>query len=322
VVKKEIKMSIDKISITGKMDDSLFTPLNEFLSNPAIESNYRYFHKNLYSHHFTLADGSYFECSTGTKELDIRLEWNPNKCDWKIIDQILKRFKYPKITRIDWACDYFGYDLSNFLFASITPKKEVEYRNSRGVTETLYLGSPKSDRFTRVYNKAVEKKAKWAENPDEDVIVYENHWRIEAVVKDFNFYKDETMITINEDGEFGLFPVKKAFTDYFFNPFNFMIYIKKQVFMLGNKELENLKVQEKAMIHYLSCFPEELNNLSVNSRRKYKDALFQVYYDIFEYDLHPAGIFEKEKDRLTQEVMSWLRPAIDNGLFKTGIAFG
>lgn len=325
-MEKEIFISCDNLTITAKLEKNLYTPLNDFVSNPAVESKYWHSPKNfLYQHNFSFPCGSFLQYGESNNGHHVRLEFNPNKCNWKLVNQIIKRFKYPKITRLDWAVDYKGYDLSDLHFQSLTPRKRIEYKNTKQVLETLYLGSYRSDRFIRIYNKALEKKVKEECQErtyiDEDIEVKDNWWRIESVTRDFEFDKDAEMLTIDENGQVVKKRMKEKITDYFFNPFNFMMYEKKEVFANGDDILKDLKISEKAMIFYLNQNMEELKKLSRPSRKKYENIIYNTFYDLFDFEIHPATIFEKEKDKLTETILEWLKPALDNGYFQTGIAF-
>jgi hypothetical protein len=282
------------------------------------------------------------------------MEFNPNKVKKEYLTfyfNVLKRIKYPNITRIDWAVDY-EEDLSQCDFQLSTARKTIEYRSRSKKLETLYLGSPKSDKFTRVYNKALEKRrSRLKENEEEEIVTDEILWRVEAVMKDFEVKVEKEferyvehekgVMTVeiprkwhitgrNLEGrqivkEYDIAPEKreveglvkvlkkeKVGYDFIFqNPFETLTIYKKY-----EGGYEGLKTTEKAMLFYLQYNPEEWDNLSPNSRKKYQE--LKYIYEWLPIDIQPSEVFEKEKYRLADELESWLRPALEKSEYLTG----
>lgn len=304
----EVKMSLDNISITAKINEGGETKINEFLSSGYVESNYWHSPKNfMYQHNFAFPDGSFFQYGVMQGEEAARVEFNPNKCDWRLIHRIMKRLKYPKVTRLDIACDYFGVDLSRCKIVPLTSRSTETIKGRSGKLETLYIGSRRSDKFVRVYDKAKELKKNAKKEEEEEIEVDEDYWRVETVVKDFTKIVEKEFDSVNEKGEKEIIKKKvKVDGSLFENPF--------KIFLMEKEEEMNqqLKIAEKAMLYYLENHPEEWENLSRNSRKKYEDMSFACRYKLMENQ--PYDVFEKEKDRLQEELYYWLEPALKNNI--------
>lgn len=309
----ESKLTIDKMSITAKMDSSLSSKVNDFLSSGTIESEYFYTPNNfMYQHNFKLFDGSFFQYGKSPKNEDnVRFEFNPNKYDWNLNHKLLSRVKYPTVTRLDFAVDFFGVDFadkSQYKIESLTARKEIEYRSRSQRMETRYIGSPKSDNFIRLYDKSRELKKNFDEDVEHefDIDVEEQIWRVEAVVKDFTVKNKREMVTIDDKTKQVVIKKMNVEEDALFvNPFKVVIWKK------GRSDFSELKIQERAMIYYLKDHPEEWDNLSPKSRKKYESYVYANEWDYLD-ELQPAVIFEQEKNRLKEEVWSILSPAIRN----------
>lgn len=308
------KITIDKISLTGRLIDGVKdgrSPLTDYLTLLPYEVEFRHMPWNfIYQYQYFLKRQGLFIQIGRFEQTDVfRIEFNPNKVGEKeligesvynqdkrqvnknsfvILQEILSFIKNPNVTRLDWAIDY-EKDLSSYDIKLRNPRKTIEYKSRSQKLETLYLGSPKSDKFIRIYNKALEKRKNKANMDDEEEMeVKETLWRVESVVKDF-------AIKLNE--------VKY---DYLFqNPFS-EVAIYEKVETQG----EGLKTSEKAMLHFLDSFPEEWDELSYNTRKKYENLKYACNYQLM--DEQPTEIFEKEKNRLAEELESLLKPALDN----------
>ena len=351
------KISIDKLSITARLDDFEDSSLSEYLNRVPYLVEYRHMPWNfIYQHQYDFKEsGLFVQIGDYEQEKVFRLEFNPNKLEKQYLTfyfNIIKRIKFPNVTRIDWAVDY-EEDMSQYNFRQLTSRKTIEYRSRSGKLETLYHGSLKSDKFTRIYNKALEKKRSRLKlvDEDEEISVKEVLWRVESVVKNFEVLiekeiekyieHDEGVMTIDvprkwlitgvdESGrqickEYDLKPEKrevkglvkvkkkeKVGYDYIFdNPFkNLEIYKKYE----GGSD--GLKQNEKAMLFFLKYNPDEWDKMSPNTRKKYEQLTY--LYDWMLIDNQPSEVFEQEKNRLAEELESWLKPALDKSHFKIG----
>lgn len=89
----------------------------------------------------------------------VRIEFNPNDKDQLATGTfLLSLMKRKRPTRIDYALDYKGIDLSDWLMATTRARSTCSFNSSSGKLETLYLGSKDSDDRYRIYNKAKEQK--------------------------------------------------------------------------------------------------------------------------------------------------------------------
>lgn len=306
-------VSIDNVSFTAKIDNHFSTGINEFLSSGYVDCKYWYSPSNfLYQQNFSFPDGTFFQYGEFQNDNHARLEFNPNKCDQVLIRKITSRLKYPKVTRLDFAVDYFDIDLSRYIFDSNTARTTERISSRSGKLETLYIGSRRSDKFTRIYDKAKEVNKRKKKEEEDEVIVEGHWWRVEAVVKDFSSTVEKEVYTKNSIGE-TVKEVQKVKVDgnLFKNPFEVLISERKE------KMSDGLKTSEKAMLFYLQHNPSEWDELTPNTRKKYKYLEFAYSYELI--DRQPHDLFEKEKNRLAKELESWLKPAIDNGTYLTGV---
>ena len=249
----------------------------------------------MYQHNFQFPDGSFFQYGEKQGDVTCRLEFNPNKCDWSIINQIIPMLKYPKITRLDFAVDYYEHDLSTYRILKTREVKEKLILSRTGRLETHYLGLQTSDWFTRIYNKAVQmreerKRERLAGTSKAGDEIPELWWRCESVKKDM----DE----------------KGLMTDC---PFDFYLENKTPNIPKG------LKLRDKALIRHLLEFPEDFAEIKGHTtRQRLKEILSDCYTMATDIE-QPYEMWEKEKDALKENVIDMLRPAIDNGMHTVGI---
>jgi len=349
-------ISIDKLSITARLDLFENTTLSDYLNKVPYQVEYRHMPWNfIYQHQYNFTEcGLFLQLGDFEREKVFRIEFNPNKLKKEHLTfyfNIMKRIKFPNVTRIDWAVDY-DEDMSNYEFKQLTARKTIEYRSRSRKLETLYLGSPKSDNFTRVYNKALEKRRSKFKKLDqeEEIEVKEVLWRVESVVKNFEVMIEQEYDTYIEhkDGSFtekiphfewesfigdegktcyrqvqkgfitkevkGLVKVRKTekvpFDYVFKNPFDNLEIYKK--FDGGS---EGLNIKEKALLFFLQYNPDEWDNLSPNTRKKYEKLRYM--YEWMPIENQPSEVFEQEKYRLADELESWLRPALDKSKYIT-----
>lgn len=293
------EISIDKLSFTARELNG--SNLQEYLSSSVLNCrHYRTPNHHMYSDNFHFEDGSLVQFGMKSKDSYYRLEFNPNKCDWKVINSLIDKMRNPNITRVDYAIDIFDYDFTDTIFEEINKRKKVEYTSRSGKRETLYHGNPRtSDNFVRMYNKALERARK---DDNEEMVLEEQEdaprswWRFEAVRKDFD--KNEDML---------------------WNPFQFILNENRMVFKKEEQFLD-LKVTEKAMVFYLFHNPDAWQELSYNSKKKYEEMMFIHQYEMLPNEMQPNYIFDKEKETLTHEILSWLQPAFRNSINITGMS--
>lgn len=90
------------------------------------------------------------------RPLPVRLEFNPNRANG-FIYELVRMMNVHRVSRCDVAIDYAGLDISDFHFHRDRVKSRVHRgRGVLGELETVYLGSPNSERCIRIYDKAKE----------------------------------------------------------------------------------------------------------------------------------------------------------------------
>ncbi|MDD4706415.1 MAG: replication initiation factor domain-containing protein [Bacilli bacterium] len=164
-MKKNIEISLDKICICAnfiplfKFNSKYFLDFEEELFSFSKEhkisikdiSNYKY------TNTYLIDEKIFFQYNRETYEC--RIEFNPNKINElenEILQFILKQCFNYHLTRIDIACDLFNYKLQDYNITTLKPMKKAYYYDRVGELETVYIGSLKSNRFFRIYNKARE----------------------------------------------------------------------------------------------------------------------------------------------------------------------
>ena len=234
-----ITISIDKLSITARLEEKeeskyeytyiqkgaldfdlvrkkkgkTYASLTEYLNDVPYQVEYRSMPWNfIYQHQYNFKEsGLFIQIGDYEGERVFRMEFNPNKLKKEYLTfyyNVLKRIKYVNVTRIDWAIDY-PEDFTKYQIRQLSARKTIEYKSRTGKLETLYIGSPKSDIFTRIYNKALEKRMQKAklsewEEPEKEIVTKETLWRVEAVVKDFTFHIEQevTRHVEHEEGSY------------------------------------------------------------------------------------------------------------------------
>ncbi|MBK0399065.1 hypothetical protein H0I76_07680 [Limibaculum sp. M0105] len=172
----QIAMSIDKISLT--------LPITSAATKGAIwnvvkvqeELGYvkKTYSKNGYSYNAFLSldvskEPALLSLYPNKKEYSfVRLEFNPAKMGKDGVEELLlahmeyilpggpeQLFQSARVSRLDIAIDLLGIGIKNTLFYSNYAVRSGFYKRN-GYLETLYLGSPKSNRQTRIYDKKKE----------------------------------------------------------------------------------------------------------------------------------------------------------------------
>lgn len=236
---KKVEFSIDKLTILGRLKRKEY--YYEILDQSR-ESFVPFFEKNIdscfYSKSFKVQDLGFLQIDSAT--LNFRLEFNPNKLTELsnlLLNILLSYVTDYHFSRIDLAIDLYNYDLYNYNIVDLIPRKKAFYYDRVGRLETCYFGSMSSNKFIRIYNKAVEQK-----EPNKD------WWRVELQLRD-------DYIDVYLDG-------LKDFLD--------GVYIFKYV------SLDSYDVNEKAMIEYLLKDISRLSGLSKNGRTKYRKILKEL----------------------------------------------
>ena len=230
---KNLNFSIDRLTIIGDLlNENAFVSI--YYDFKHIEEVYLCCH----------ADSSMFECSyniegLGYVQIDnptkkIRIDFNPNKITLRgkhILNYLLQKTKNIHYSRLDLAIDLFNYNISEYNIIDIGNRKSAFFYDRVGKLETIYSGSMKSNKYIRIYNKAVEQKLK---NMD--------WWRFEIQLRDV--YIDKYLSEI---------------TDFY-----------KDILVYKYSSVEQYSIEENAMIEYLLHDISRINKLSKNSRSKYK----------------------------------------------------
>lgn len=92
---------------------------------------------------------------------NFRFDFNPSNVGEVEKQEIMKLFadvKNLRVTRLDIAIDYVGFDLGNVEWIENRSRKRQEWRSGKGRLETLYMGSFKSNNLIRIYDKQLESK--------------------------------------------------------------------------------------------------------------------------------------------------------------------
>lgn len=234
----------------------------------------------IFSKAFKCEDGTFIE--VGGENGKVRIEFNPNKANMEEVKAVLERLKYPYLTRIDIAVDYFNYDdFSSIEWSPKRNRKRCRYENGSGTLETLYIGSNSSHKQHRIYNKMLEKKEK---DEAEDLRAETSHWRVEVQKR---FKESENIIDYEEylqDNYFDITPYRKD---------------------VDLSYIDNVK--ERLMLRGLLHSPEELKALSKKTRLKYNKMIKEAKKEnaVFEGET-PEDLYRQEKSRLARQLISIL----------------
>lgn len=231
---KKLNFSIDRLTIIGDLlDDVSFMTIYYSFKNK--DSVYRSSHADtsLFEISYSIDGLGYVQIDNPTKK--IRIDFNPNKItlDGKhILNYLLKFVKNIHYSRLDLAIDLFNYNIKDYNIIDIGNRKSAYFYDRVGNLETIYSGSMKSNKYIRIYNKAVEQKL------SKDV----DWWRFEIQLRDV--YIDKYLNEI---------------TDFY-----------KDILVYQYNCIKDYSIEENAMIEYLLRDISRINSLSKNSRSKYK----------------------------------------------------
>lgn len=265
----DTKISIDRITLIA-YDDGHFT---HYLNNSGYVNKENFV--NWKAGFKQAVKGLYGEFIEVDGKGKVRIDFNPNKANMNEIGHILSHLKYPHLTRLDIAIDYFGIDFQNIDWSSKRARKQNYFKGMLGTLETLYIGSPKSAKCFRIYNKALEMKEKKKES------TIEGHWWRVEVQQRFtandNYSPSEYLL----QNLFDIRPYSKLGGD--------LSFIKK--------DGEKAKV-----IGYMAC-PELLASADKDTKKKYKK-LIQEARERAGAVLEdpPHEVYEKEKSLLADQL--------------------
>lgn len=262
----EIEISLDRLTVIGHDSGGFGWYLKDsgYVSFIGISKNYGF------NHAYKGLQGELIEFSHKGK---VRIDFNPNKADMEQITDIFSRIKYPHLTRMDIAVDYFGIDLSMVEWISKKRRKRNIWLGENGKLETLYIGAPSSDKRFRIYNKALERLEKGEER---DERAEKGHWRVEVQKR----YKESDNILETKDyflqDLFDIRPVSKE---------------------LDLSHIE--KTMDRLVVAGLLERPSELMELSKNARPKYKKLIQEARERAGKaLEIEPHEVYEKEKSHL------------------------
>jgi hypothetical protein len=278
---KILNVSCDKLTFVGGISDKRL--LNDLQFNPFVKGQSRA--KFPYDYTWYMQDGSVLQLASPTGDVrPLRYEFNPNH--WKENDHklhangqqmnndyhimsVLRCIKNVELTRNDIAIDVQGPNLGKYTWVDMKARKGRTHHDGQGNIETRYIGSERSTTMFRIYNKTIERKDKGS------IARYADWWRVEVQLR-------------GEDA-------KNYLT---VNPFKEIMCIKKNG-VGASGELYDLKT--KAMLHYLSCFPEAINEIPSNSTKtKYRQLLAATSEQISETSF--SQIYEDNLDKIRETV--------------------
>lgn len=230
---KKLFFSIDRLTLIASLKDE-----NSFYHL------YHYMQKLPSCYHCSRADTSIFEFSytiegLGYIQFDrvdekLRIDFNPNKITLDgrgVLNFLLSFTKDIHYSRLDLAIDLYNYEIYTYNIIDIGNRKSAYFYDRRGKVETVYSGSNKSNKYIRIYNKAVEQKIN-------DI----DWWRFEIQLRDV--YIDKYLTEMTE--------------------------FYKDILVYKYNSIKKYSIEENAMIEFLLHDISRLSLLSKNSRSKYK----------------------------------------------------
>jgi hypothetical protein len=274
---KDYKCSIDRITGMAYIPDmSYFARYVDRSDYVTTISNYK--GNGGYDKRIYCIDGSVIDIKSREKrEKNVRLDFNPNTL--KTLERmqgLIAFMKHPHLTGIDFAVDYYGYDLSSL---SITPPrsmKKATYESAGGKLESIALGSGQGPRRINFYDKRHKERKSLPHNHPE-------WWRVEAQRARFS-------------GE----------EDYFTNPFLDITFTFPASFP------PDIKAADQAMLLGLRQHPELWNKLGRRVKERLKKIDMQSSTSL---DPHPADVFEQYKEEMKEQLQQILAPALTNSPF-------
>lgn len=239
-MEKKLTFSIDRLTIIGSfIHNTSFYQYYDYLNN--IDEEFCYEVKNndssIFMFSYTIEGLGFVQIDKPTSK--IRIDFNPNKISLfgkSILNDLLSCIKNIHYSRLDLAIDLYNYNISNYNIIDIGNRKSAYYYDQKGRLETIYSGSSKSNKYIRIYNKAVEQK------------LAIDWWRFEVQLRDI--YIDKYLTEI---------------TDFY----NDILVYKYNV-------IDKYTLEENAMLEYLLHDIKRLNLLSKNSKTKYRKIIREL----------------------------------------------
>ena len=231
---------IDKLTVLGTLKcKEYYFNLIDFAYTYPIPFFEKVIDTQFFTKSWRITDFGFLQIDITT--LKFRLEFNPNKItsqlQKKLLNTLLSYIKDVHFSRIDLAIDLYNYNLYDYNIVDLNPRKKAYYYDRAGKLETCYFGSMSSNKFIRIYNKAVEQKVK-DKNFDSDV----DWWRVELQLRDTYI---DTYLT--------------GFKDFLDGILIFKYY-----------SVESLSFTDKACLDYILKDISRLGLLSKNARTRYK----------------------------------------------------
>lgn len=270
---KQVDISIDNLTIiafdTGSLSSYMATL--PYIENMTTSSSF------MFRKAFYCVDGTYIE--TGGEHNKVRIEFNPNKANIDEIKGLLKHLKYPYLTRMDIAVDYFNYDgFAEIDWLSDKRRKRNFWQDMNGSLETLYIGSQASHKQHRIYNKIKERKDNGG---NRDHRADTSHWRVEVQKR---YKESDNIIDVEEYFQDDLFDIKP---------------LRKEIDLSYIAD-----AKERIMVRGLLACPEDLQALNKNTKAKYSKLIKEAKEQSGEaLDVTPDKIYKQKKSRLIGELI-------------------
>jgi len=270
------KVSIDKIVILG---DEVKEKFEQVINN----NNFGFIEgsgmaKHPYDRNYYMIDGSVLQYSKVANMRALRYEFNPNKINTSDKEKTHRRAINDCISTMKYpklSRIDIAIDLYDFNLSEYDivhdSVKTCVWKDRSGRVETYYIGAPNSDIRFRIYNKAKEQK-----------IEDKNWWRVEVQLRD----------------EFAVGPLINV------NPFKLVKFVKPAI-----RNVEDMNT--RAMLFYLEKNPSDWENISKNTKTKYKKILNTLPS---EKEINIAEIFEESAERIQKELRNWLYIAEKNNV--------
>lgn len=277
---KDVTCSIDRVSALAYIPDlSYFFKSIEL--NPYIASSYRSTRQGDFDTNINCTDGTFIQVNSREKKQEnVRIDFNPNTLHGRDtlnkVQSVIAFMKHPRMTGIDFAVDYHGYDLSTLSIVPHRAMKTTMYYAASGKLESIAFGAGTGSNRFNFYDKRHKERKVLPKN-------HPHWWRIEAQRARFK----------NED-------------DYFTNPFEGMTYTLPASFPT------DMKAVDRAMLVGLQEQPELWNDLGRRQKERLRDLQVQASKSL---DPHPSEVFELYKEEMQSQLQEIFTPAYRNSPF-------
>lgn len=251
----------------------------------------------IYDHWFKVGQHCFIQVRTGkeSKGNDFRMDWNPGKLEedeeW-FVHELLNHVVDKEFTRIDLKMDLRADLSKGWKIIDDSGKRASRgHWAFNGDLETMYFGTPNSNRETVIYDKAIEQNRGRIDKADEDErerirqeIKYEKWWRIEDRIK-----RDKA----RKWRDFGWFEGIK---------------LVKDGVDIDWKDID-LKPNDKASVIACSVCPELLKEFGKAKRKKIKDLLKMIEIKKSTTTIEVADFF-KEKKKEYMDIKKYLETIV------------